>query len=338
MTNLMLNDVCNLRCPYCFALDYRGGQTSPKHFLSLEAFQARLEFLERSGMEQVRLLGGEPTLHPQFVDIVELVRARGKKLLVFSNGLMPGKVLACLENLAPSACTVILNMVEPDEDTSTIRVHQRQLATLRRLGERASLGFNIYRRNFQAGFLLSAIADTGCQPHIRLGLAQPCLSGTNQYLYPHEYKVVGEKIVDLALVATKVGVTLSFDCGFVRCMFSEDDLEILSEVGADFGWRCNPILDIDLEGKVIHCYPLSDFTRLPLTEESDASTLRGTFEVHTRPYRASGIFRACSVCDSKSTGECPGGCLATTMRRFRRAQFSLVIPEEDRLVLTTFNK
>ncbi len=327
MTNLILNDVCNLKCPYCFALDYQEGQTSPTHFLSMVAFQARLGFLERSGMGQVRLLGGEPTLHPQFVEIVEMVSSRGKKLMLFSNGVMPNRVLNVLTSLPPADCLVIINMVEPDETGPTRRVHQRQLATLRRLGERASLGFNLYRRNFQADFLLPAITETGCQTQIRLGLAQPCLSGTNQYLYPHEYKVVGEKIVDLALAAAKVGITLSFDCGFVRCMFSEDELKILSAVGTDFGWRCNPILDIDLEDKVIHCYPLSDYTRLPLTEESDASTLRGVFEEQTKPYRASGIFKACSICDFKAAGECPGGCLATTMRRFRQAQFSLVVSE-----------
>lgn len=274
-------------------------------------------------MEQVRLLGGEPTLHPQFVEIVELIRAKGKKLLVFSNGLMSQKVLACLTSLTSEDCLVIINMAEPGGVGSAKRVYQRQLETLRRLEKRASLGFNIYRRNFQADFLLPAITETGCQPQIRLGLAQPCLSGTNQYLYPHEYNTVGEKIVDLALAASQVGVTLSFDCGFVRCMFSDDDLKILSAVGTDFGWHCNPILDIDLEGKVIHCYPLSDFTRLPLTEDSDASTLRGAFETYTEPYRASGIFKACSVCEFKAAGECRGGCLATTMRRFRQPQFNL---------------
>ncbi len=331
MTNLILNDVCNLRCPYCFALDYREGQTSPEHFLSLEAFQARLEFLERSGTEEVRLLGGEPTLHPQFEEMVDMVRARGKKLMVFSNGVMPKRALSCLESLPPSECKVIINMVEPDKIGPTRRVHRRQLATLCRLRESASLGFNIYRRDFQVDFLLPVIAETGCQPHIRLGLAQPCLSGINQYLYPHEYQVVGEKIINLTLATVEVEVTLSFDCGFVRCMFSEDDLEVLSAVGVDFGWRCNPILDIDLKDKVIHCYPLSDFTRLPLTEESDASTLRDAFETHTKPYRTSGIFKACSTCEFKTSGECPGGCLATTIRRFRKAQFSLDVPERATL-------
>ncbi|MFQ5611374.1 MAG: radical SAM protein [Anaerolineae bacterium] len=326
MTNLILNDVCNLRCPYCFALDYQGEQTSPEHFLSLEAFRSRLEFLERSGMEQVRLLGGEPTLHPQFVEMVNLVRAGGKKLMVFSNGLMPEKVFACLAGLSPSDCTVMINMVQASEVDPDRRVHQRQLAALRRLGQRALPGMTIYRGDFQAGFLLSAIAETGCRSHIRLGLAQPCLSGANQYLYPHEYQVVGQRIVELALAAAEVGVTLSFDCGFVRCMFSEADLDILRAVRVDFGWRCNPILDIDLAGRVIHCYPLSGFVRLPLTGEADASGLRGAFEAAAEPYRASGIYKACSRCEFKAAGECPGGCLATTMRRFRRSQFRVTVP------------
>ncbi len=326
MTNLIIDDVCNLKCPYCFAQDYREGQVTSDHFLSLEAFEARLDFLERSGIEQVRLLGGEPTLHPNFETMIELVRVRGKKLLVFSNGLMPEKALTCLENLSPEDCTVIINIVEPAGVGSTRRIHQRQLATLRRLGKRASPGFTIYHRNFKPDFLLLAVTETNCQFCLRLGLAQPCLSGVNQYLYPHEYQVVGRKIIELVLAAAPLGISLSFDCGFVRCMFTEEELGILKTVKADFGWHCSPVLDIDLAGQALHCYPLFDFQHLALTDQLDASTLRKTFEALTRPYRPSGIFKACSGCHFKLSGECPGGCLATTMRRFRHAHFNVAVP------------
>jgi radical SAM protein with 4Fe4S-binding SPASM domain len=119
----------------------------------------------------------------------------------------------------------------------------------------------------------------------------------------------------------------------VRCMFSDEDLKTLNAVGADVGWRCSPILDVGIDGRVIHCYPLSRLGSLPLTPETDASALRSAFASRTRPYRQAGVFKECSTCPFKLSGVCPGGCLAATIRRFRRASMQLttglVVPDRE---------
>ena len=360
MANLTISAVCNQRCPYCFTADHLNGAGPSQHFLDSGDFEARLDFLDRSGIDQARLLGGEPTLHPQFPALIERARARNKTIVVFTNGLIPAASLACLESLPATACSVLVNVNEParmsrmypsatsgsqhglggladgghnaDESDVPIRyvckdgkaIFERQCATIRRLGERAMVGFNIYQPDFQPEFLLPLIAETGCRPAVRLGLAHPCLSGENRYVYPHQYVAIGRKIVRFARRAADAGVRVEFDCGFVRCMFAEQDLETLTGLGADVGWRCNPILDVGLDGQVIHCYPLSRLGGLPLTPQTDAPALRRAFESRTRPYRQTGIFRECSTCPFKASGVCPGGCLAATMRRFRHTPFALV--------------
>jgi hypothetical protein len=114
----------------------------------------------------------------------------------------------------------------------------------------------------------------------------------------------------------------------VRCVLSDADLQTLKKAKANVGWRCSPILDVDVEGNVIHCYPLARLTSLPLTPTADASGLRSTFETRTRPYRQAGVFPECSACTFKLAGECPGGCLAATIRRFRHTPFHIEIPGE----------
>ena len=321
MANLTISAVCNQRCPYCFTSDHMGGSGSGGDFLEAADFDARLDFLDRSDIDQARLLGGEPTLHPQFPALIKRARARGKKIVVFTNGLMPEASLACLERLPATECTVLVNVNEPaDAGEGTF---ERQRAAIRRLGERAFPGFNIYRPDFQPDFLLPLIAETGCRPAIRLGLAHPCLSGDNRYVLPRQYVFIGKKIVRFARAAAQFGVVVEFDCGFVRCMFSDEDVEELEGWGADVAWRCNPILDVGLDGRVIHCYPLSQLGSLPLAPESDAPALRSDFQSLTRPYRRAGVFRECSVCPFKRSGECPGGCLTATIRRFRPAPMQL---------------
>jgi hypothetical protein len=321
VTNLLISALCNQSCAYCFTVDHlnrnRGGRPGERRdFLPLDDLQARLDFLARSDMNRVRLMGGEPTLHPQFAELMERIRMTGKAVTVFSNGLMPPAALACLEALDRKECTVLVNVNEPGPGRNR-RTYARQRATLRRLGRQAMLGFNIYRTNFRPEFLLDLIAESKCAPAIRLSMAQPALSGTNCYIHPNQYRAVAMAITRFARLAAKAGVRLEFDCGFVRCMFSAEDLEVLRATGADFGWRCNPILDIDLEGNVLHCYPLARLLTLPLTPTSDAAALRSEFEARLRPYRQAGVFAECSSCTFRATSQCTGGCLAVTIRRFR---------------------
>jgi hypothetical protein len=327
VTNLAISAVCNQRCPYCFTLDHLDGRRSSRDFLDPGDLDQRLSFLARSGINEVRLLGGEPTLHPRFAELMERARQAMPRVVVFSNGLMPEQALAYLASLPADRCTVLINVNQPGaaDDAS----HARRRAVIRRLGERALLGFNIYRADFQLDFLLPIIEESGCRPALRLGLAQPCLSGHNRYVHPNQYVSIGRKIGLFARRAARAGVTLEFDCGFVRCMFSDEDMADLHAAGSDLGWRCNPILDVDIEGRVIHCYPLSELGSLALTPEVDAPALRHAFEARTRPYRRAGVFQECSGCPFKAGGECPGGCLAVTIRRFRHTPFSLTLSEQE---------
>ena len=319
MTNLVVSSVCNRRCTYCFTLD----QAPPgRRFLSLPAFEARLDFLDRSGIDRVRLLGGEPTLHPRFPELVSLARRAGKAVTVFSNGLMPAPALACLEALPTQDCTVVVN-VTPETGARTL---ERQRRTLRRLGKRAMPGLNLYRTDLAPEFLLDLIAETACRPVARLSMAHPVLSGRNRFIHPGQYRAIAERIVPLAARAAAAGVRLELDCGFVRCMFSEAEIEALQRAEADVGWRCNPILDLDLEGRVLHCLPLAGLLSLPLAPGAGAEALRAEFEAQVRPYRQAGVYRECSTCTFKAAGDCSGGCLAATIRRFRRVPFRLDVP------------
>jgi MoaA/NifB/PqqE/SkfB family radical SAM enzyme len=318
MANLAVSLVCNRACPYCFARESTEGADPGDAFVSMETFEDMLDFLDRSNIAEARLLGGEPTLHPAFVELASRARARGRKLVVFSNGQMPAPALDYLAALPEDDCRVLVN-VNRSADLSAIR------ETLQRLGQRALVGFNLYRLDLDPEFLLPLIEETGCRPGIRLGIAHPTLRGGNVYLRPGQYPAAGRKIMRLARAAAQAGVRLEFDCGFVRCMFSNDDVAELESLGTKAEWRCNPILDINPQGEAIHCYPLADFAVLPL--DGTAQAMRDRFIALTAPYRQAGIFKECSICAYRAAGECTGGCLAAAMRRFRHTPFEVAAPE-----------
>jgi MoaA/NifB/PqqE/SkfB family radical SAM enzyme len=308
MANLSISTICSLNCPYCFTADYLDDVPDGRRFMPLDEFDARLDFLDRSGIDEARLLGGEPTLHPDFPALVARALDRDKRIVVFSNGLMPNASLNSLADAPADRCFVLMNINAPADNGSAVIT--RQIEALRRLGERAMPGFNIYRPDFDLGFLLDLIEQTGCKPSIRLGIAQPCLSGDNRYIHPKQYRFIGQQIAAFTPIAAARGVTLEFDCGFVRCMFTDQEIQTLHDANANVGWRCNPILDVDVYGQVIQCYPLSRLGSLPLTPDIDAPALRKTFEARTGAYRHAGIYPECAICPFKASGECSGGCLA----------------------------
>lgn len=318
-----------MRCSYCFARDQleadRGGSTPA--FISGEAFEARLDFLDRSDIREIRLIGGEPTLHPEFPQIIERARLRGRHVVVFSHGLLSERATTCLEELAPDHCTIVVNANAtrvPDGPTDEERAHR--LRVLRRLGQRAIIGFTVDRVDLRLDSLLHLIAESRCRREIRLGLAHPSPSGLNSHLHPKQYPAVGAKVASFARVALAAGVKLRFDCGFVRCMFSEVDLQAVRAHEPDLPWRCNPILDVDLDGRALHCMPLSNAVVATEVDGRTASDLRAELATRAQPYRVAGVYRECSTCRFKSSQECTGGCLAVTMRRFRTAPLRLTVP------------
>jgi len=81
-----VNEACNLTCPVCFA------DSSPRRSLHrpLEEIAAMMDVLVRSEGEPdlLQLSGGEPTIHPQILDIIRLAKERPiRHVMINTNGL-----------------------------------------------------------------------------------------------------------------------------------------------------------------------------------------------------------------------------------------------------------
>jgi hypothetical protein len=81
-----INSACNLACPVCFAdaEDMHGGH------LPLATIERMLDALVESEGEPdlVQLSGGEPTIHPQFFDILDAVKRRPiRHVMINTNGV-----------------------------------------------------------------------------------------------------------------------------------------------------------------------------------------------------------------------------------------------------------
>ncbi len=318
MANLSISMKCNSNCAYCFARTEMGTPRATGPFMPMDLFNRCLDLLDRSKIGQVRLLGGEPTLHPDFTSIVDESLRRGKHLFIFSNGRMPEKALRRIEEITPENVTVMINAAPPAG--AMMQVFEEQTGALSRLRQRVLLGLNIHSPAVHLDFLLNWIRRYDLSPNIRLGLAHPSSGSGNRYLHPRYYPGVGRRIAAFALPAGKAGVQITLDCGFVPCMFPAECLSRLNFGDSETGRRCSPIIDVLPDGQVISCYPLAHLHRESLPEEHDLTWLRARFEGAFKPYRAVMLYRTCATCAFRENGQCIGGCLAASMMRARPAE------------------
>lgn len=86
LTIVEVTDQCNLQCPICFA------ESGPKRttWRTLEQIEKMFDAIVENEKEPdvVQISGGEPTIHPQFFDILDSAKKRPiKHLMVNTNGL-----------------------------------------------------------------------------------------------------------------------------------------------------------------------------------------------------------------------------------------------------------
>jgi GTP 3',8-cyclase len=126
---ISLIDHCNLRCVYCMPLGGNGYVANPA-LLTPREIEAVATVAVRVGFRRIRLTGGEPTLRPDLVEIVErLARVGGlTDLALTTNGIL-------LPRLAPALAAAGLQRVNIHLDT----LDPERLAKVMRYGSLAEI-------------------------------------------------------------------------------------------------------------------------------------------------------------------------------------------------------
>lgn len=313
MANQIITNYCNADCAFCFAADSRSRMLrSGSRQMDETEVRAWLDFTMKAGIMELRLLGGEPTIHPNFADFVKVGREAGCSIMVFSNGVMPDAARDVLAALDPEVCAVVINM------NAAIREgdKSRRLQTLRMLGQRITPGMTLTSPDFSFDGLIAAIEEFGMRKAIRIGISNPTWHGNNHALHPKRYRVIGRALFEKSFQTAKHGISLEADCGFVRCMFG-NDFDQLTANGFKYVSRCSPVLDLCTGGKILPCFGLSDLMSADRGDFPDAGPAYEWFTEKLGPWRQFGIYPECTDCRFFGTEECSGGCLAARMRRFQ---------------------
>ena len=196
-----VTDACNLRCPTCYA---NSGPERQNH-RPLEQIEAMLDLAVRNEEEPsiVQISGGEPTIHPQFFEILDAARRRPiQHLMVNTNGIRIAKEDGFAERLKtydPGLEVYLqfdsfrLEAVQLLRAADTRKVHKRALEKLNDLNIGTTLVVTI-RRGVNDDELGEIIEFARTQPCVRGVTFQPVQAAGRLDKYQDGYDVERDRI------------------------------------------------------------------------------------------------------------------------------------------------
>jgi len=319
MPNLLLTNVCNLSCKYCFA---HGVNQDQAQFLTMETLGQVIKFLQHSHCQEIGLIGGEPTLHPQFGEILSRLveKEHFRKVFVYSNGI-------ALERFFPDALKLevcyLINVNDPkfigEERFQAIRHMLTAAQQLHHL-EQFSLGINLFEECQSFEPALQLCTEFGFRA-LRLSVVVP-KNTTSARDYFFQLKPT---LMALYHRLKELHITPKYDCNIVPpCMFTQEELQFLrtmpgspEDIARITGaWAvCKPVVDIYPDLSVARCFGFSDKRHHKLTDFSDISDVERCMIYETDLQFLGKPPEICAECYLCQTLRCFGGCL-----RFRRKE------------------
>jgi SynChlorMet cassette radical SAM/SPASM protein ScmF len=92
---LYLTTGCNLACRHCWIVPKSlNGEAFPGNCLDVVLLREAVAEAKPLGLAHAKLTGGEPTLHPRFLQIVDLLTGEGLRLSLETNGTLIDRALA----------------------------------------------------------------------------------------------------------------------------------------------------------------------------------------------------------------------------------------------------
>jgi SynChlorMet cassette radical SAM/SPASM protein ScmF len=115
---LYMSNTCNLRCRHCWITPGFGdGKSTPGDFVDPEALRVGVVEAKSLGLCSVKLTGGEPLLHPRFMEIADMLTAEGINMDMETNGTLITAEIARRLKAQTNVWFVSISLDGPDART-----------------------------------------------------------------------------------------------------------------------------------------------------------------------------------------------------------------------------
>ena len=337
MANIMLTDTCNLKCPYCFANEFVNHQVNE---ISLENFKKALDFVatERNPNCKLGLIGGEPTLHSHFKEILQILinDPRFNSVILFTNGV---KIDEFASELSHPKFHILWNCNSPRDIGQ--KPYDKMVANLdmlineKYMKNKITLGINIYENDFQYDYILDLLKKYKYD-HVRMSIVVPNTSEKRDFNVKNYFLAIKPKFKEFLFGMLANDIMPTYDCNKMpACLLEDKEMASIQEmvqkklkerqmkglppvglppqssaIFTDFV-TCSPVIDIRQDLTAVRCFGLSDCTKTKITDFKTIVDLRNYYynEIDSYMHKV-GINEDCHDCYRRKSMICTGGCFA----------------------------
>lgn len=319
MPNIMLTYSCNLKCPYCFANEFVNKESSR---ISIENFAKAISFLTKEDIARVGLIGGEPTLHPEFKTILEMLitNRRISEVTLYTNGLQVDRYI---EQLVTPKFRLLVNCNSPkdigERNFEKLTNNLETLVNHYYMRDRINLGINLYDDNLDYSYIVDLLKMCGLH-RVRISLTVPDFGACGDVDAIDFFMGRKKYLLNFLSDMRDNDILPYYDCNKPPyCIWTNDEKKWLNDIVRHFNVEsnlvgdhsfCYPVLDILPDLQVVRCLGMSDFEKVNLEDFSGVSEIASYFlnSVDAASYLIPSSSE-CIACKKRQTRKCTAGCI-----------------------------
>ncbi|MEK9183047.1 MAG: radical SAM protein [Patescibacteria group bacterium] len=228
---LTINRSCNLRCDWCYAKE--SGFAAKD--MTLKVAKDAIEIYKGLRTKNVMLIGGEPTIHPHFLEIVQLIHQAGLNPLLVTNGVRFSDLAFAKATVAAGIHRVIVSLKGSDDSQyqlltgrSAFTLVQEGIRNLASNGLKCTVSITICAdtlSNFDE--ILEAAAKSGAK-QIAVNMERPVIIGKRTYandmVAPRR---MAKSVINIYPKLKNCGMRATIKLGLPFCLFTEEFIETM---------------------------------------------------------------------------------------------------------------
>lgn len=321
MANIMLTYRCNLKCPYCFANEF---VNHTRFDISLDNFKTALNFLKTSDNKHIGLIGGEPTLHRDFRQILQILAEDENidSVTIYTNGLLVDEYLDFLENQKFSA---LINCNSPadigEKAFGQLKENLQKIFRINDVWKRVNLGINLYSNDFDYTYIFDLL-KSGDLHRVRMSVTVPNMEEGKKQDSLEYLESRKNYVLQFMRDCAKHDIAPYYDCNVIpSCLWSEEQLQEIEQIIQSFHLKrtnlrgdqgfCRPVIDILPNLTAVRCFGTSDFTKVNINDFECLNDL-SNYYINLVDRHITSCLKSpgCKGCYQKSVLKCTAGCMA----------------------------
>lgn len=313
---LTTNRSCNNKCNWCYAINSLCSST----IMPIEKAKKAVDELKKRNVKKIVLIGGEPTIYPHFLELIEYIHQNNIIVTVASNGRKFKDIEFARKTIAAGVDRIDFSLKAITEQEYLEKTKVRGLEemlkgyqNLRSMGFKPSLSYVIVNDDKKEFDNLVNFLIENNLPRISLQFVKPVLE-ENQKDKILDIRKMGKFVEYIYNKLNDTSIDYSLELSFPLCLIDPDVLEKLLKSRRFYNGCHVPRgsgINFDENFKVIPCNHFGEFpfseTPINFSKENSIEELMETeivkeFRSKARSYPA----EKCKACNLWNT--CGGGC------------------------------